>query len=410
MARRLKNWLRSYLHYTEQSEAPPKFHFWSGVSAIAGALRRKVWIDMGGFKWTPNFYIFFVAAPGIAKKSTTANLSMGLLHGVDGVKFGPKSVTWQALLDSLQGAKMDWAPDGITGKLYPMSCLTIVASELGIFFDPANREMVDVLVDLWDGNEEAWGRRTKKEGEAGIINPWINVVGCTTPAWLAQYTNSAHFIKGGFASRVIFVHADHKEKYLPYPKRSMPRNIGELRDDLIEDLREIALSFGEYTITEDAFQWGERWYMEHHQNPPQALRGDIFGGYLDRKQTHLHKLAMVLSASKRGDLTITVDDLREADNALSDLEPDLPAIFSVQATESIAGLATALFRAVQAHGPISRRELFRMFMREIGYETFDKGVTGLTESGLVRLEQVPGQGVMVIETGEYEKRLKKAGD
>jgi hypothetical protein len=136
----------------------------------------------------------------------------------------------------------------------------------------------------------------------------------------------------------------------------------------------------------------------------------MFGGYLDRKQTHLHKLAMVLSASKRGDLTITVDDLHEADTALADLEPDLPAIFSVQATESIAGLASALYRAVQTHDPIPRRELFRMFMREIGYETFDKGLTGLSEAGLVTLTQVPTQGVVIKTTGEMERRLKKAGD
>ena len=51
---------------------------WVGVSTIAGALRRKVWIDQAYFKWYPNFYIILVAPPGIVAKSTTASLGMRL--------------------------------------------------------------------------------------------------------------------------------------------------------------------------------------------------------------------------------------------------------------------------------------------------------------------------------------------
>jgi len=63
--RLLENWLKSYMHYSSFSEAPDKMHFWVGVSTIAGALRRRVWIDQGYFQWTPNFYIVFVSPPGI---------------------------------------------------------------------------------------------------------------------------------------------------------------------------------------------------------------------------------------------------------------------------------------------------------------------------------------------------------
>ncbi|TXH42236.1 MAG: hypothetical protein E6Q97_36170, partial [Desulfurellales bacterium] len=70
MTRQLKDWLATYLDYTEGTEAPRVMHFWAGVSAIASVLRRRVWIDMTRFQWYPNFYIIFVAPPGIISKTT----------------------------------------------------------------------------------------------------------------------------------------------------------------------------------------------------------------------------------------------------------------------------------------------------------------------------------------------------
>jgi hypothetical protein len=79
-------------------------YFWVGVSAIAGALRRKVWIDQAYFRWHPNMYIILVAPPGIVSKSTTASVAMRLLRRVPGIKFGPDVVTWQALVGAFAEA------------------------------------------------------------------------------------------------------------------------------------------------------------------------------------------------------------------------------------------------------------------------------------------------------------------
>jgi len=88
------DWLKAYLEYSSHSEAPKRMRFWAGVSAVAGALQRRVWIDQAYFKWYPNMYIIFVAPPGVVSKSTTSGVAMGLLRQVPGVKFGPDIVTW----------------------------------------------------------------------------------------------------------------------------------------------------------------------------------------------------------------------------------------------------------------------------------------------------------------------------
>jgi len=127
MPRNFDNWLREYQIYTQHSEAPDLFHFWVGVSTIAGALRRRVWIDQRYFQWTPNFYIVFVAPAGIATKSTSIRIGLKLLEEIEGIKFGPQSLTWQALTKALKDAEMGVPyEDGFI----PMSCITCAVSEL----------------------------------------------------------------------------------------------------------------------------------------------------------------------------------------------------------------------------------------------------------------------------------------
>lgn len=83
--------------------------FISGLSlAIAGALRRKVWIDQAYFKWYSNFYIIpLVAPPGIVSKSTTAGIGMSILREVPGVNFGPDVVTWPAFVEAFAPKPVD---------------------------------------------------------------------------------------------------------------------------------------------------------------------------------------------------------------------------------------------------------------------------------------------------------------
>ena len=81
--RKKPNWIKTYMQYSSFSEAPDKMHFWVAVSTIAGALRRRVWIDQGYFQWTPNFYIILVAPPGIVSISTSLSIGMILLRQLE---------------------------------------------------------------------------------------------------------------------------------------------------------------------------------------------------------------------------------------------------------------------------------------------------------------------------------------
>lgn len=290
------DWLKAFVEFASYGEAPLKMLFWTGVSTVAGALRRKVWIDQKFFRWVPNFYVVMVAPPGIVSKSTTANIGMNLLRAIDGIHFGPDVVTWQALVQSM-AKSTEGIPDPATGEYHIMSAITIASDEFGTFLNPENAEMVDVLVSLWDGKQGTFDKVTKTAGSDKIENPWINIIACTTPAWISGRFPE-YLIGGGFTSRCVFLYADKKRQEVPYIDEVVPAGFAEMRQRLVHDLEVISTMFGEYEISEKARIWGREWYSKHWSANTTALNSEQFSGYLARKQTHIHKLAMIIAASQ----------------------------------------------------------------------------------------------------------------
>lgn len=398
--RKLDNWLKAYMEYSSFSEAPDKFHFWTGISTLAGALRRRVYIDQAYFQWTPNFYIVFVAPPGIVSKSTTLSIGMRLLRQIPSIHFGPDAVTWQALTESLANSTEEvLMPDQL---YHPMSCITIASSEFGTFLNPKDREMVDVLVSLWDGQLGVWTKKTKTSGSDEIANPWINIAACTTPSWIAG-NFPEYMIGGGFTSRCVFVYAEEKRKLVPYPSMHVPKEFKSMEKDLVHDLEIISMLCGEYTLSKDAQAFGESWYVTHYSDKQNDLNNNRFAGYLARKQTHIHKLAMVLSASDRGaqHLIIGKEHLEAASEITTTLEADMPRVFSQIGLVGITKYTDEVLQIIRRAGTIERRTLAQNTYNIMGPDELGKALESLIATGYVRSKNEEGK-VSFVYTGEAE--------
>lgn len=384
MSRHFPDWITSYLEYSSYSEAPRHMHFWTAVSAVAGALRRKVWIDQAYFRWFPNFYIVHVAPPGIVSKSTTAGIGMAILRKVPGIKFGPDVVTWPALISAFSDSTEGFDHDG---AIHAMSALTLESSEFGNLLNPQDKEMVDLLVALWDGKQGTFEKKTKHSGNDSVENPWINLIACTTPSWIAG-NFPEYMIGGGFTSRCIFVYADKKARYVAYPGLVVPKNLDVIREKLIEDLTQISLLTGEYKLTDAAVQWGESWYRRHYTSRPSNLDDDRFGGYIARKQTHVHKLAMVLAASSGTDLKITPDHLETADVMVTDLEPDMQFVFSKIGKSDAAFYAERLVNFVHSKREVPYHEAYRHVHQYFpSMRDFEDVLAGCVRAGYLQMKQ-----------------------
>lgn len=375
------------MQYASVTEAPPKMHIWSGIGALSGALRKKVWIDMKRFIWTPSFYVIYVAPPGIVAKTTTADLGMDLLREVPGIKFGPDAVTWQSLVTSFAaaGEAFLWGEEQV-----PMSPITLVASELGNLLNLQDREMVTLLITLWDGRPR-YEKQTKMSGNDIVDAPWINIQACTTPNWIAENMPPS-MVGGGLSSRCIFIYADQKFKYVPLVDEAIKEGDRELRLQLIHDLEYISLNLvGPFQITEEARAWERERYVDFWSKAAKLMDTQMIDGYAARKQTHLFKLAMVLSVSRGDSLTLEIEDLLIADQMLRELEADMHKVFSRIGQSEEARQAERLVEIIGRAGKMSYEEAYRSVHTYFpDAREFEALIMGLVKSGQL----------MVINTAE----------
>jgi hypothetical protein len=384
MARNFHDWLTSYIDYAGFSEAPKRMHFWSGVAAVAGALRRRVWLSMGYYRWCVNHYIIFVAPPGIVSKSTTVAIAMDILRKVPGVNFGPDIVTWPALVSAFAASTESFDVDG---DYHTQCALTLESSEFGNLVNPTDREMIDLLVTLWDSKQGGFNKITKNSGSDKVENPWINLIACTTPSWIAG-NFPEYVIGGGFTSRCLFVYTELKEKLVAYPIYHIPVGMVETQMKLAQDLEHIATMLaGPYKLSAEAREWGEVWYREHYANPPKHLQDDRFGGYLARKQTHLHKLAMVIAASCRDELILLPEDLSLAAAHITDLEADMPKVFARIGRSEDSIQAERFIQFVHKGSPVSYAAAYQYVHSAFPFiKDFEGIVAGAVQAGLVKID------------------------
>lgn len=400
--RHYDNWISAFMEYASFSEAPKHMHFWTAVSTVAGALRRQVWIDMAYFRWFPNFYVILVAPPGIVSKSTTAGIGMSLLRKVPDIKFGPDVVTWQALVSAFAESTMSFE---LAGEFHAQSAITIESSEFGNLLNPQDKEMVDLLVSLWDGKQGSFEKKTKGSGNDSIENPWINLIACTTPSWIAG-NFPEYMIGGGFTSRCVFVYAEKKAKFVAYPSEFVPTDMRDRAQKLVEDLCYISLLKGEYQLTPEARNWGKLWYEEHYSTKHINLDDERFGGYLARKQTHIHKLSMILAAAESDDLIIRPDHLAIAAQMVTDLEPDMQFVFSKIGKSEEAIFAERLIWYVEKRQKCAYAEAYRYVHQHFPkVQDFEAIITGAVRSGYLILKQegnevwlYPGKAVLELKS------------
>lgn len=383
------DWLAKFVEFASYGEAPLKMLYWTGVSTVAGALRRRVWIDQKYFQWLSNFYIVFVAPPGIVSKTTTANIGMNLLRDIpEGIiKFGADSVTWQSMITSL-AENNESVPDPVNlGTFLPMSSVTFCSDELGNLLTPSDDKLISALITLWDGKAGGFKKDTKSQGKDKIENPWVNIIGCTTPGWIGQNVPES-MVGGGLMSRIVFLYADQKRQYIDLPADNVPSDFDEVKKRLVHDLEMISMMFGEFKLDQEVKQWSKLWYQEHWDTAEKFSTDAQYSGYVARKQTHIFKLAMILAAAQSSDLVLHKHNVLMAQDMMTATEMDMPKIFARIGQNAITRGTTDILYAVGRKPGISQRELYHGLMRGLTHKEFTESISGAVNSGKIITRQI----------------------
>lgn len=387
--RNLPDWIEAYLVYTSESESPTDFHLWSAATALAGALERKVWFDMGYFLLYPNLYVVLVSPPGRCKKSTAMRIGRSMLAGVMGINFTTDSISRERLIQDLSQAHKEG-----------QSAMTSYASEFGTLLTTSGMDMVVFLTDIYDSPSE-WAHKTKAGGTNKIKAPYLNLEAGTTPDYMAKAL-PFDTVGIGLTSRIIFVYQDVPRIKDPFPELS-PDQI-RLKDLLIEDLRQINMISGQFTLDDDAKQFYREWYVERGN---ESLEADPrLSGYLERKPMHLLKLSMVISSSTSNDCVIKLKTLQRALRMLEMTEHGMPQVFAGVGRNPLNADIESMIAAL-LHNPegVPRDVLMEKFRHNVRREELAEILETLMESGYVVL-----RNGRYIATDKAKSRVKPQSD
>jgi hypothetical protein len=377
--RNLKNgWLKDYLDYTSGHEAPEDFHVWVGLTIIGAAILRRAWIDNVYHKYFPNLYTILISPPGVGKKTTAINIGADILReAVPDCRIISEKCTPEALAKRLAkpieihkesgGMKIEARAEGL-----------IIAPELTVFLGPEqyNSALIMFLTRLYDC-AKTQETETIARGVEALKNVCVAFLGATTPSEIDRAIPSS--ARGsGFMSRLCLVQKDTTPRVVPRAKLVDP-TIRELLVIQLSRIREECV--GEFTLTKEAEKWYNDYYHRHHEQ----LNAGTSVLSIERQTDHMHKIAMILSASEHNKMSVTDDHYQRAYNIIEIAAKNCGETLKMIDTTERGKLTQITLGLISANGGIiDRSTLCRKIYRHIhSVAELDLSLHTLEEAGLI---------------------------
>jgi hypothetical protein len=369
--------LENYRLYTQGNETPEIIHIWCGLSALAGAAEKKLWINQQMFNLYFNLYIILVGPPGVVAKSTSMGLALKMLrecgyHTMEG------SVLKEQIIAEMEALEKP-SPAG-----FNHCSVTYVSNELNVLLS-SGIEMVKFLVDIYD-REERHVYKTKKSGQYEISYPYFNLISAAVPQWFGDYVTS-DMGSTGFLARAIVVYEEQKRGR--FPKIIYNEDQKEARAKCVEMLYAIGQMYGEVTITPEADEFYSEWYMKQKFNPTYDYR---INSYLERKnKIHVLKIAGLMAI---GDMRQVIDtvDLERAIYLLENTEKKMRLAYLIAGSNKLAPFMHQVMNILEkTNGMVKMTELIRILSTDLDIDDIRKLISTLQDMDEVKLVAKSGE-------------------
>ena len=245
--------------------------------------------------------------------------------------------------------------------------------------------MLGFLCQAWDQDTYTYG--TKNKGTNTIKDMCISLIGATVPDYIRRIDRNADAsVAGGFTSRCVFVYADKKSKELPYaePLDKNPKSYAKYQK-LLLDLEHISKLKGEYTLSTGARMAFRNFYSE---TSPLAEDTDAVLFFKGRMKAHVHKLALILSASKHDSPEIREQEMKDAIWLVRQIKTQIARVFRGIGSSELAEPTARIQLAIEKHGMVTKRELLRTNMSHMTDETLGRVLYVLQMVGFCRTIRV----------------------
>ncbi len=328
------DWIEEFMSYTEELPSPDNFRLWTGISTIAGACERRIWMKSSLKRLYPNLYILLIGNPSVGKSASLV-FAEEFWRSTKKVFIAPNAVSKASLLDVLARSGKKIIINNGDGLL-EYNALAIAASEFGVLVPSHDPEFLSVLVDIYD-NKDNFSDEKRTTKSVDIICPMLNIIAGTTPGYMMGLLPEEAW-NSGFMSRQIMIYASEGPKvdFFDAPSRSETS-----KQKLIQGLIKITERMGEIQWSADAKAGFRGWIAKDQAPVPEHSK---LRHYCGRRNIHIAKLAMISCISRGEDLEVLAQDLTRAMDWLFAAEIRMPDIFREMVLKSDAQVIQELHR------------------------------------------------------------------
>ena len=408
--RKNTDFIKACVKATTGSPIPDRFSTWTAISAVAGALGRKCWLSMTNYDIRPNMFVVLVAPPGrnksvslilpfskvFAKLTTPVGTEEDLDEFNSGLtRYGLKNYPLHIIQDRITPEKLAVEMSKVTRldlrcatpkqDMFYDSSLTLCTSEFGTFMNRNHNYLQMFMTDMWD-SKDSYSHQIKTGSSQFIKGPCLNWIACATPQ---QFVDNLpeDAASQGLLSRILPIyHEGHRIAQSLHQKR-IDDSIAE---DLTHDLSTIAKMHGQFVFDAEVHEEVEKDFQEYIQ--PEPTDPNMIE-YNQRRVSHFIKVAMSISASRRGTRVITASDWALTKEIMFDVEKNMPKAlegFGMSKTGKIAHdmkgwLETTVFNNNRSHVRL------KLFKRQLLNKTMAPGeitqyIQAMEDSGYIRVE------------------------
>lgn len=408
-----------YFEYVKDTESPTIYHRWSLIAGVGAFLGRQYWMPFGSGKIYPNQYIMLIGGTG-TRKSSAIKLSKRVLTTAGYSSFAAEKTTKEKFLLDLEGDEdffeSDAAKSKSKSKQSGVNALDVLANlELGSnadnhdgiprevfitadefneFAGNGNIEFLSMLGALWDWDDESatYKHRLKNSKSISIYQPTISLISGNTHAGF-QSAFPAAAIGQGFMSRLILVYSDPSGRKITFPKvppEALAIALAEKFRGIREKVRGVAV------VAPDAERALDTIYRTWKN-----LEDGRLESYGTRRQTHLYKLCLIVSAMRESTV-IARQDVVLANTILAWTEKDMDKALGEYGKSKNAEAVQIIMSALySAKGPMSIEEIFKLVRRDIeDRQRLPDIMNGLVSAGKVQYDKTCGKFMPLLKAAD----------